>query len=757
MVKKLSYGKIEKFLCFLFAFYLYSNCSIGNKIDWVVDIPKENIFLSQGIRAEWKDSSLSFYSQGLPDSILTIPLHEPFLEVRKGNAKVNYRMASFTFKDQIEFRCHHQSIQKIQKVNSGLQILGELNGTNCNTKYEINFVPVSPRELSLNIKISNLELNRIVLKIGSTPDERIFGLGEQFSHFDFKGKKPFLFTEEQGIGRGDEPITTGANIVAGAGGNEYTTYAPIPHYITTKHRQVFFENTGYSKFDFSKANIIQIEFWDFQEEGGLKANFWIGTNPLELIQAFTAKTGRMPALPNWAYGTIMGLQGGTKKVVEVIQQAKSAGNPVTALWIQDWCGRRVTNFGDQLAWRWYADESLYPNFRQFVKERNAEGIQVLGYVNPFLADTDPKKKGGDSFTNPLLEEAKKKGYLVKDSEGKDYLIQTVGFPAYIVDLTNPEAYKWLKEIIKKNMIGVGLSGWMADFGEWLPYDAVLHSGVSAKVYHNQYPVDWARLNREAIREAGKEGQIVFFTRAGFSYSAKYSTLFWLGDQMVSFQTHDGLPSAVLGLLTSGVSGISLNHSDIGGYTTISNPIKNYHRSKELLLRWSEHSAFSVVYRTHEGNRPLKNWQAYEYTNPEGVSTLSDKETVQRFANMGRLHYALKDYIQNYVKEAERTGLPVTRHPYLHYPEDPNTYSLKYQYLLGEDLMVMPVVSSGKSSVKGYLPRGKWEHIWSGKIWEGPKHIEIPAPIGEPAAFIRLGSKNEEVLRKAIQSYLNYKP
>ncbi len=52
-----------------------------------------------------------------------------------------------------------------------------------------------------------------------------------------------------------------------------------------------------------------------------------------------------------------------------------------------------------------------------------------------------------------------------------------------------------------------------------------------------------------------------------------------------------------------MSGFSLNHTDVGGYTTINNPLRNYHRSQELLWRWIELGAFTPVFRTHEGNRP----------------------------------------------------------------------------------------------------------------------------------------------------------
>ena len=85
---------------------------------------------------------------------------------------------------------------------------------------------------------------------------------------------------------------------------------------------------------------------------------------------------------------------------------------------------------------------------------------------------------------------------------------------------------------------------MADFGEALPFDAVLHDGTSAASFHNRYPVEWARLNREVVEEAGLLGEVVFFCRAGFTRSPRYATLFWLGDQLTAWSRADGIRSAV---------------------------------------------------------------------------------------------------------------------------------------------------------------------------------------------------------------------
>ena len=74
--------------------------------------------------------------------------------------------------------------------------------------------------------------------------------------------------------------------------------------------------------------------------------------------------------------------------------------------------------------------------------------------------------------------------------------------------------------------------------------------------------------------------IVFFKIC--IHQSRWLKLFWLGDQLVTWDDKDVLNSSYW-TLTSGLSGFTLNHGDIGGCTTITNPIANYHRSKELML------------------------------------------------------------------------------------------------------------------------------------------------------------------------------
>ena len=95
-------------------------------------------------------------------------------------------------------------------------------------------------------------------------------------------------------------------------------------------------------------------------------------------------------------------------------------------------------------------------------------------------------------------------------------------------------YEFTKGIIKENLIGIGMGGWMADFGEYLPVDCVLFSGEDPEKVHNRWPAIWAQLNKEVIAECGKTDEVFFFTRAGHTGTIASSAMMWTGDQHVDW-------------------------------------------------------------------------------------------------------------------------------------------------------------------------------------------------------------------------------
>ncbi len=564
--------------------------------------------------------------------------------------------------------------------------------------------------------------NRLCLHLVRNAAEHIYGCGEQYTHLDLRGRKVPLWIEEQGIGRGFDLLTLLANIThKGAGGNWHTTYYSQPTFLSSETYFVHADSTAYALFDFSHPSSTELTFWQIPE------NITIGVerNLVDLMTRLTGLTGRQSALPDWAYdGVWLGVQGGSEAVREKYEVAKKVELPVAALWAQDWEGRRVTSFGKQLWWNWQYDETLYPSLPAEIASYKRDGVRYLGYINPFLA---PERE--------LYAEASKRGYLVKGMDDSEYWVKVTTFPAALIDLTNPEAFEWIKDIIKHNLIGIGLSGWMADFAEWMPIDSKPFSGENPELVHNKYAMLWAKANYEAVAESGKLGEIAFFCRSGYTGSARYATALWAGDQMVNFSKTDGLATAIVSGLSLGLNGIGISHSDIGGYTSVGY-IK---RTKEVFMRWAEQAAFTPIMRTHESNRPDTNWQFN-----------SDSETLAHFARMVRVHVALKPYIKLLVNEYGTTGMPPMRALWMQYPADKTGYTLKYQYLFGEDLLVAPVLGPGKKSRRVYVPSDGWLCLWNGKPI-GSGWSRVSAPLGQPPAFYRAASPMAELFASITNS------
>ena len=583
----------------------------------------------------------------------------------KGQAKIKEKMASYHFRDnKTEKFVHYQRII----VNKGYQHEGEF--------YQMEIIP---KEYGYQMKILSSRFNRIQFKIKILKDELFVGGGEQFSHVILNGQEVPMWVEEQGIGRGDMPITKLTKKL-GISGNEFSSYAPVPFIFSNKNRGLFCESYSYQLINLKNLNEISWEIWD----STAVVHFFYAKNPKEIIQQFTSIVGRFNPLPEWAYGSWIGLQGGKSKCNSILLQLQNYEHPISALWIQDWVGKRKTLFGTRLQWDWIPNQKEYPNFKNYCDSLNQNfNIRVLGYINPFL-----------STKSSLAKEAIKNDFLVKNSKNKPYQLKVGGFKAYLVDLSNENAQNWLKKIVENNLIKNGLSGWMADFGEWLPHNGQIKNG-NFMTFHNRYPVEWAKINREVIQNLEKNSEILFFNRSAFAYSHFYMNSLWAGDQMTSFQKHDGMPSALTAILTGGLSGFSIHHTDIGGYTNVNFWFtKKYNRTAKLFQKWTEMAAFFPIFRTHEGLIPEKNYQFY-----------SHDSAYVHFTFWAKIHYQLKFYFQKYVEEATQTGIPVIRHLLLQYPELEASWKYHQGFMVGDDLLIYPNFNEEKMEI--FLPAVTW--------------------------------------------------
>ena len=569
----------------------------------------------------------------------------------------------------------------------------------------------APAAATLHVRYADPRLNRFWFRLAAGPAEHVWGCGEQMSYLNLRGRRFPLWTSEPGVGRDPGSlITFQANADNHSGGDYYTTNYPQPSFISSRLYAAHVETTAYSAFDFRHEAFHELEIWVAPE----RLEFYTAPDLPGLIEHVSTRFGRQPRLPEWLYnGAIIGLKDGNNSFAR-LEKYLEAGARVSALWCEDWAGTRTTSFGTRLFWDWCWNPSRYPDLPRRIAELRARNIRFMGYTNPYLC-TD----------GTLYREAHALGLLARATGPNPYHVDFGEFTAGIVDFTNPKAREWFAaRILCTNMLDLGLSGWMADFGEYLPIDAHLAHG-DATLLHNAWPTLWAEVNANAIAQAARTGDALFFMRAGYTGVQRHCPLLWAGDQCVDFSRHDGLPSVICGALSSGLLGNAYHHSDIGGYTSLFGNV----RTPELLMRWTEMAAFTPVMRTHEGNRPRDNLQIDQ-----------SPDVLAHFARFTRIWCHLAPYLRALSDQAATRGLPVQRPLFLHFPNDPECYAIQDQYLYGPDLLVAPVQRPGAADWSVHLPTGAdWTHLWSAKTHHGGSRINVPAPIGQPPVFYREGS------------------
>ncbi len=554
--------------------------------------------------------------------------------------------------------------------------------------------------------------DRITVGFHAEPDECVWGGGEQMSYLALKGRAFPIWTSEPGVGRDKSTELTRIMDADGmAGGDYWNTNYPQPTFLTSRWLAVHLDASCYSVLDFTDPVAHRVEVWSSTASFELFAD----DGPLGLVSQLSKRFGRQPELPDWAIGgAIVGLKSGASSF-DRLERFIEAGTAVGAVWCEDWAGIRETTFGRRLFWDWHAGDrsaARYPALKDRIAGLHERGIRFMAYANPYIA-----------VDGELYAEGRAGGHFCLAQDSDDvHLVDFGEFDCGVVDFTREETRAWFAErVLGREMLDIGIDGWMADFGEYLPTDLRLADGSDPMEAHNLWPVLWAEVNARAVASRGRTGDAVFFMRAGFSGVQAHCPLLWAGDQSVDFTRHDGIGTVITGALSAGLVGNAYSHSDCGGYTSLHGNI----RSEELMQRWCELAAFAPVMRSHEGNRPDDNLQ-YD----------SNDELLACFARWSRVHAHLAPYVRQLCHEASLSGLPAQRPLFLHYPHDAALFTLQDQFLYGADLLVAPVIEQGVAARTVVLPgAGVWRHVWSGVDYAPGLH-RIAAPIGQPPVFYR---------------------
>ena len=564
---------------------------------------------------------------------------------------------------------------------------------------------------TLHLRYADTRLNRFWFRLPAEPGEHVWGCGEQLSYFDLRGQRFPLWTSEPGVGRDKTSlITFQADTFNHSGGDYYTTNYPQPSFISSRCYAAHVETTAYSAFDFRHDTFHELEIWAAPQ----RLEFHAAPDFSALVERLAARFGRQPRLPEWLYnGAIIGLKDGANSFAR-LETYLAAGARVSALWCEDWAGVRTTSFGTRLFWDWRWNPSRYPDLPQRIAELRSRNVRFMGYANPYLC-----------ADGALFGEAERRGLLARNDAGQTYRVDFGEFEAGVVDFTNPGACDWFAaRILCGNMLDLGLSGWMADFGEYLPIDARLANG-DAKLLHNAWPTLWVEGQCRRARPRRAQRRRAFLHARGLHRRAALLPVAMGGRPVRRF-----LPPRRPAKrdLRRAVQRIARQRLSSQRHRRLHKSVRNV-RTPELLMRWTEMAAFTPVMRTHEGNRPRDNLQIDQ-----------SPEVLAHFARFTRIWCHLAPYLRALSDEAATNGLPLQRPLFLHFPDDPEGYTVQDQYLYGPDLLVAPVQQPGLTEWLVHLPAGAtWTHLWSGTTHRGGACITVPAPMGQPPVFYREGS------------------
>ncbi len=497
-------------------------------------------------------------------------------------------------------------------------------------------------------------------------------------------------------------------------------YSPYPGFISSRGYGVLLGGDRISRWRMASDSP---RAWRVSKQGvSLRLSVVTG-GPKQSISRLTSITGRHRLPPNWSTGAMLsrtiGILGDSApgsyqgRVTEDVDRIVSGDLPVASYGFEGWAAMP----------------------RDFVEEQiarlKAAGIKSFLYLRSFVSNDSAGTEKPGAF-----DEATGRGLVATKADGTPYLFPSPfpGGQAAIVDFTDPAAVKWWRSRVFE-LLDTGAVGFMNDFGEQVEPGMHFADGTPASVMHNRYPVLQAKVTREAVNAWEKRNpgpKVFFFQRAGFSGrpgSAAYENGQFPGDETVDWQEGTGLPSIVPDMLNRAVLGSPGMTVDIGGYAqfTRERPILPA-TSAELFTRWSQAAALTPFFRVHNSGLDGAR-MPWDFDGP----------TLERWKAMARLHDRARPLTRRLWDRFEETGIPMTRPLWLVDPALARNAHADDEWLLGNDLLVAPVLVEGATTREVALPAGCWKLRGGGRAYRVPE-VTVDAPIASLPWFSRCGTR-----------------
>jgi alpha-D-xyloside xylohydrolase len=514
--------------------------------------------------------------------------------------------------------------------------------------------------------------------------ECVYGLGERFTAFVKNGQ-----------------VVENWNKDGGTGSDQ--AYKSVPFYLTNRGYGVLVNETGPVSFEVASEKVSRVQFSIPGES--LEYFLIYGPTPKEILRKLTELTGRPALPPAWSFGLWLTTSFTTNydeaTVTSFIDGMKERDLPLhvfhfDCFWMRefDWC-----NF------QW--DARTFPDPVGLLKRLHDRGLKICVWINPYIGQR-----------SALFAEGKQHGYFLKKANGDVWQSDLWQPGMAIVDFTNPAASAWYAAHLRR-LMDMGVDSFKTDFGERIPTDVVYHDGSDPVKMHNFYPVLYNEVVFRLLEKGRGKGDAMVFARSTYASGQRFP-VHWGGDCNSTFES---MAESLRGGLSLGLCGFGYWSHDIGGFEGVPRA--------EIYKRWVAFGLLSSHSRLHGSSSYRVPWQY----NDEACDVL-------RFFT--KLKCRLMPYLYGAAVEAHREGVPMMRAMVLEYPDDPACATLERQYLLGDSLLVVPVLSES-GDVEYYLPEGKWTHFLTGEVlvggrWHRSRHGFLDLPLfAAPCSVIPVGN------------------
>ena len=458
----------------------------------------------------------------------------------------------------------------------------------------------------------------------------------------------------------------------GQGVENYRQYKAVPFFLSSNGYGMFVHTSAPVTFDFGHDFDQHTVIYSGDEV--LDLFVFLG-RPKDVLSEYTALTGRSPVPPLWSFGLWMSriTYRTEAEVRDVAAQLRRYRIPSDVLHLD-------TGWFET---EWQSDYEFsttrFPNPRAMIQDLGRLGFHISLWQYTYF-----------TRKNRIWDEMEAGGFGVRDEGGR------MAPEDATLDFSNPAAVRWYRGKLR-GLLDMGVGVIKADFGEGAPLTGVYASGRTGWYEHNLYPVRYNQAAWEITRSTTGDG--IIWGRSAWAGSQRYP-LHWGGD---AENTNSAMAATLRGGLSFGLSGFTFWSHDVGGFVNRS--------PRELYRRWLAFGVLTSHTRTH-GAPPREPWTY-------------DSAFVVDFRRAVEMKYRLMPYIYAQARASSDSGYPMLRTLFFEYPDDPTSWLIEDEYLLGEGLLVAPLFQEADHRAV-YLPPGAWIDYQTGRSYQGGTWHDIHA-------------------------------